>query len=396
MKKILILLLSAGIVSCGKPTERPVTAKKGELAPEISVPRFQRGDLKSVKGWGDLKGRAVVLEFWGTYCEPCIENMPHINGLSEKFKDKPVVFLSLSREPSATVEEFLKEHDLKGNVAADAGEVFRSFGVRGIPHTVLIDKDSRVQAFTYPSRVTEQTIEDLLAGKPLEGDKPAAEPAASAAGALASFSAGPSSGGQSMTLSDDEIKLGGLNLAYAIETAMRDTHGVEFKDVPKDLLQKKIDLVAKVDLGQDGSRLKLRNLIVSGLNGAFPLNISVVKKTKKVYLLKKAGTGKPGLTAFTGKGGSRRMGNDGKEAFMSAKGGFMPELADELEDWLGEPVLDETGFGDKQFNFELKFSPVNLKAANAALAAQLGLKLVEARRAVEITEVLGAKPADIN
>lgn len=169
MKKILIAILAVGLAACGKPADkaaRPAAAKRGDPAPQVSVQKFLRGDLKDMKGWEDFKGKAVVLEFWGTYCEPCRENIPHLNELAEKYKDKPVVFLSLSKEPQATVEEFLKDTEMKGNVAAEAREAFKSFAVRGIPHTVLVDKAGVLRGFAYPSHVTAETLDALLSGSP--------------------------------------------------------------------------------------------------------------------------------------------------------------------------------------------------------------------------------------
>lgn len=397
MKKLLTLPLLIALAACAKPVDRPAAAKKGEPAPQVTLEKMVRGDLKPVKGWDDLKGKAVVMEFWATWCEPCRDNIPHMNGLAEKFKDKPVVFLSVTKEKQEVVEEFLKTQEMKGNVAVDAAAAFKSFGVRGIPHTVLIDKNSVVKAFTYPTYVTEQVIEDLLAGKEAEVKDTARReeppPPAGAADAAAFFAVSPSTRGPSMTMSDTELSLDGITLKYAIETAMRSAHGVDFKDVPQDLLYGSYRLAAKVDakaLAAGGE--PLRDLILAGLNGAFPFRAAVVKRDRKALVLKKAGALK--LEAHTGKGGSRNTSNDEKAASITAKGAVMDDLAQELEGWLKTPVLDETGLGEARYNFSVKAEPVDLKTVNAALAP-LGLKLAEARRVVEIVEVTGRKAAQL-
>ncbi len=169
MKKIFLITAALGLAACGEPAdktpaERPATVKLGALAPQIKLETVVSGGA-AINGWEDLGGKAVVLEFWGTYCDPCLENIPHLNDLAEKFKDKPVAFISVSRESEQDVKDFLKEHRMSGIVAADAPEVYNSFRVRGIPHTVLLDKEGRVAAVTYPSEVSEKTIEDLLSGK---------------------------------------------------------------------------------------------------------------------------------------------------------------------------------------------------------------------------------------
>ncbi|HCC48420.1 MAG TPA: hypothetical protein DEQ38_09950 [Elusimicrobia bacterium] len=181
MKKIAIAVLALGLAACGKPADQAGGEKKagaaaasGPLkdapAPALALEKIVLGDLKPVKGWGDLKGKAVVLEFWGTWCDPCVSNIPHMNELAEKFKDRPVVFIAVTRDQQDVVEKFLKTHEMKGNVAVEAASAFKAFRVRGIPHTVLVDKDGVIRAFSYPSRVTPDSIEALLAGRPVPGE----------------------------------------------------------------------------------------------------------------------------------------------------------------------------------------------------------------------------------
>lgn len=169
MKRIFLAAAALGLAACGKPAdkapaERPAMVKIGALAPQIKLDKIVSGGPSAINGWEDLKGKAVVLEFWGTYCDPCLENIPHFNELAGKFKDKPLVFLSVSRESERDVKDFLKDHKMSGIVAADAPEVYRSFRVMGIPHTVLLDRESRVVKVVYPADVDERALNALLAG----------------------------------------------------------------------------------------------------------------------------------------------------------------------------------------------------------------------------------------
>jgi len=61
-----------------------------------------------------LAGKAVVLEFWATWCAPCVAAIPHLNELATQFKDRPVVFLSVSDETPSVVEAFLQKHPIDG------------------------------------------------------------------------------------------------------------------------------------------------------------------------------------------------------------------------------------------------------------------------------------------
>jgi len=397
MKRTSALLLALALAACGKSADKPPTAKKGLPAPEIKIEKMIRGDLKEFKGWEDLKGKAVVLEFWGTTCHPCVTNIPHMNELAEKFKDKPVVFIQVSKESEEKVKEFLADHDMKANVAAGAADAFKKFKIFGIPHAALIDKKGVFQGGLHPGRLKEETIEALLAGKEISGaeeqeDEEAAPAEASAAGekSLAFFSVSPAGAKPKLSYGDTEFQADAMTLDYIIETAMGATHGVEFLDVPEDVKNRKLKVTARVARveGADNER-RLMELFASGMSGALPVNIRIARKEKKVWLLKRNGALKPGL-AKTENFGGRSMSKDGKGATMDASGADLADLANELEDWLGAPVLDETGLtGNYKYKVEVK--EITAKAVNAELADKLGLKLVEARREVEIAEVRGVK-----
>lgn len=347
------------LAACGgKPAERPAVAKVGALAPELKLETVLQGDPKAVASWEAMKDKVVVLEFWATYCDPCVENIPHLNALAEKFKDKPVIFISASKEPGAEVAQFLKTHEIKGVVSADAAAASKSYGVNGVPKTVLIGRDGRVASVTYPSEVGEKTIEALLAGKALAGgdaDSGAEAKAEADEHEAPYFSLKPTANGPYMSYSDSGLTLDGLTLEAVIKFAMRTAHGVELKGVDDALLAKKYSLVAKVKPGGEDGGAALRDLVVKGFNGAgLPLGVKLVKAEKDVYLLEKFSD--TPLLKPTDKRSGRKSSRTAKEATLEARGGSMGELAKQVESWLGVPVLDGTGLAERRFDFDLKIS----------------------------------------
>lgn len=392
MKKTAFLLLALACAACGKPADKTGTAKRGQPAPQVTIEKMLQGDLKSLKSWDELKGKAVVLEFWGTDCAPCVDNIGHMNELVEKFKDKPVVFIQVSREQESTVKDFLGAHIMKGNVAAEAGAAFKSFKIFGIPHAALIDRNGVFQGGLHPAGLDEKRIEDLLAGRDVTGGSAREEEEAGDEGGendLAYFSAGPAGDEPEMSYSDTSFVMDGLSLEYVIETLMRETHEVKFTDVPEATRRKKVRVTARVaPNGKDDSFSRMRDMIVYGLNAAMMLEIMVKEEERPVLVLKKSGgPGAPAKSAA--RGGSRKTGNGPDGAYMEAKGAGIDDLAVELEDWLGKPVVDETGLaGDYDYRVEAK--KVTPEELNKALAP-LGLKLEEGRRRVEVTEVRSLK-----
>ncbi|MCY2962544.1 MAG: redoxin family protein [Planctomycetota bacterium] len=76
-------------------------ALKGKPAPELQL-RWRPGEEKN---WEQLRGKVVVLDFWGTWCVPCVNDMPLLMELADKFRDQPVEWLSVHTPELKTFEE---------------------------------------------------------------------------------------------------------------------------------------------------------------------------------------------------------------------------------------------------------------------------------------------------
>jgi peroxiredoxin len=116
----------------------------------------------------------VMLDFWATWCGPCVQAMPEVVGVAKKFADRGVVFYAVNvAEDAETIGEFLKANELEVPVAMDPeGTITQQYKAEGIPQTVLIGKDGKVQVVHVgfsPNLADELSsqIEELLAGKDL-------------------------------------------------------------------------------------------------------------------------------------------------------------------------------------------------------------------------------------
>lgn len=106
-------------------------------------------------------GRAAVVEFWATWCPPCRQSIPHLNSLHERSGDRLQV-IGVTNEDAGTVEAFRKSVPMKYSVATDAsGGLARHFGVRGIPHAVLVDAQGVVRWTGHPMALNEALIQSL-------------------------------------------------------------------------------------------------------------------------------------------------------------------------------------------------------------------------------------------
>ncbi|MBL8964270.1 MAG: TIGR03435 family protein [Phycisphaeraceae bacterium] len=176
----------------------PPEPRVGEPAPPLSVERILRSgnlqsDQPSALEWSALRGKVVVVEFWATWCAPCIGAIPHLNHLVAALGDGPVVFVSISDEEADPVDRFLTRMGINGVVALDTDRsVFLNYRVGAIPHTVVIDGNGIVRAITQPRKVTEAMLRAVIEGREWpreEADATALEPPSMPAGASMSTTA---------------------------------------------------------------------------------------------------------------------------------------------------------------------------------------------------------------
>ena len=96
----------------------------------------------------DQKGKnVVILDFWATWCGPCVRALPELMAAAEDFKDKNVILVAVNqREDKGRIQKFLDKQGWKLTVALDKeGEVGDLFNVQGIPQTVIVGKDGTVK-----------------------------------------------------------------------------------------------------------------------------------------------------------------------------------------------------------------------------------------------------------
>jgi cytochrome c biogenesis protein CcmG, thiol:disulfide interchange protein DsbE len=117
---------------------------------DFDIPTLGGGTFRLAKH----RGHVVFLNFWATWCKPCIEEMPAIERLWRRNANGPLVVLAVSGDPnSGRVGPFLAEHRVTLPVGLDpAGEVAKSLGVRTLPTTVIIDRNGYVAAIAFGPR----------------------------------------------------------------------------------------------------------------------------------------------------------------------------------------------------------------------------------------------------
>jgi len=115
----------------------------------------------------DYKGQVVILNFWASWCPPCIEEMPELQEVHDSLGEGTVLLaINLTdgqRETRELADKFLAKNGYDMNVLYDAeGKAFTPFGITSIPQTFIIDKEGMV-IYNIAGATDKATIDALVA-----------------------------------------------------------------------------------------------------------------------------------------------------------------------------------------------------------------------------------------
>ena len=180
VRSSVVAALVIGMLAAGAAAQAPkpeVTLKVGDPAPPLHVEKFIKGDaVKELE-----KGKVYVMEFWATWCGPCIAAFPHVTELQKKYADQNVVVIGVDiwERDRSGVEKFVQEQgDKMGyRVAMEAvepgagpndGKMSRAWmhaaGRNGIPCSFIVDRELKVAWIGHPMMM-DGPLEKIVAGK---------------------------------------------------------------------------------------------------------------------------------------------------------------------------------------------------------------------------------------
>jgi thiol-disulfide isomerase/thioredoxin len=165
--RFLFAALAALVVTSASGAEvaKSLSPAKFAKAPDLSV-RDAKGDVRRLS---DYKGQTLVINFWATWCEPCLAEMPSLEDLERKLAGKPFKVLAVNfAESEERVKSFLDNYEIKLEVLYDKDMgAARRWNARILPASFVVDASGTVRYsvvgeadWTAPAVVT--AIEKLL------------------------------------------------------------------------------------------------------------------------------------------------------------------------------------------------------------------------------------------
>jgi uncharacterized protein (TIGR03435 family) len=393
MKKIqvlMFLIFLAVRLSAQVTVGEPVNGNK-----TITVLNSQVDSIR----FNQLRGKVILLEFWATWCSPCVAAMPHLIELQTNYANNLQV-IAVSTDKEKRVKEFI--HNRPSNLwfVTDTADEFRKdFPYSTIPHSVLINKQGIVVALTEPQNITTKIIDSLILGHnvhvPIKKDNLTDDPW------KAYFSVTPNVrslfvvqphieglGSAAKNYEKDSVfrnrRISMLNLP--LESAYRIAYGnlphdrIIDKTLKEDVVENKkkycIDLIVP-----KGNERDLMPTLRNELSTRFELHADIEKYKKTIYLLQVADINKVALLKkWTGP----EMNFTGGQGTFKGIGISFKKIADYLEGYglVDLPVVDDTGDNDK---YDIAFNYMPEKKGDLEMALNnLGFRLIKSEREIDM------------
>lgn len=165
MKKVLVALLGiltlafAGLIIVSL---RDTSAKEGGLAPTFTITTDQGKQITPAS----FGGKLLVLNFWATWCAPCVQEIPSLNLFQQKYANKGVVVVAISVDKNANkYKSFLQKLPVDFSTARDPeADISAQYGTFQYPETYLI-KDGRViRKYANAENWTDDSITHFVEG----------------------------------------------------------------------------------------------------------------------------------------------------------------------------------------------------------------------------------------
>jgi uncharacterized protein (TIGR03435 family) len=379
--RLILFVLVTFAVSLARAAEPVEPLRVGDIAPELTVEKVLQAPDGADTKLAALRGKVVILHFWGPHSQPCITSFAHLSKLATSLKDLPVQFICIAAIDEQTLSRFKETTPIPGWIGVDQDRwTFCAYSASPVPHTVVIDPAGKIAAITQPENVTASAVKDLLAGKalslPLQESKPVepAEPKREdkedpkpVYEVIMTPIEGRESGARVFNYRPHQgsLRIGANPLEILVATAYNVPLSSVVNKLPRSKTMYKVSIQVP-PTEPDRPLVVLRKV----LRDALGIRVREEKRMGQGFALRRM-EGKPlGLQESKAKRGDSFF----TAGFVGGKKNTSTELAGMLAALIERPVIDETHATGK-YDFAIRYSPQEPESLTKALN-DLGLELV--------------------
>jgi uncharacterized protein (TIGR03435 family) len=389
MKQVLLYTLLVLFILQGN-TAKSEAPKVGETAPPLKLTGLLQASGKLEQNIKSLNGKVVVLEFWATWCAPCIAAMPHLNELSEKYKDKGVQFISITDETTEKANNFLKKRKINGWVGIDGNKAMHdTYGVQSIPFTVVIGPNGKVLGYPKSKELSDEVLAQALSGKELA--KPTQIPVSAASNdnfseplkPLYELSLRPSaSQGMSNRIGPGIFKTTGVPALELIKVAF--DAKLKHTEVTAQLPEGKFDVVA-TNFGDGSPDWEWRTQLQRMLQEVWGIDIRQEQKEMEVYELVSTPTAEKRLVKANPEEIYSQQSSD--KGVLAGRNTSIPILVKILQESLPFPIVDASKLKGN-YDYNLYYDEGKPESLITSLEKEMGLTLRRVKRPIEVLLVI--------
>ena len=142
-------LMGMTLVACAQDQNREKAEPAKPVAATSDLPEAPDFEVKDLNGktirLRDLRGKAVLLNFWATFCVPCKTEMPWLDQFQKQYRDQGLVVLGISTfDDEAAMRKFVKAMGVDYSMAAGGFTLEDLYPANGMPYTIYIDRNGRM------------------------------------------------------------------------------------------------------------------------------------------------------------------------------------------------------------------------------------------------------------